>query len=145
MGHYSHVLNAGSGTTSSQSRARPRRLRMLDISIMAMRAEVVTIAFWRAVIAECLATLLLLLFGCLATLTCPGPRDANAHTLLVALCFGLTMASLVQSFQHISGAHLNPVVSLVQVMTCKVTPLRALMYALAQTGGAVAGASILHG
>ncbi|XP_076437656.1 uncharacterized protein LOC143276885 [Babylonia areolata] len=176
MGHYSHVLTAGTGTggttgtgsgigtgtgftSSSSTRAQPRRLRLLDVSVMAMRAEVVTIAFWRAVIAECLASLLLVLFGCLATLACPhspaphapSPASvvshdpADARTLVVALCFGLTVASLVQSFQHISGAHLNPVVSLVQVLTCKVTPLRALLYALAQCAGAVAGASILHG
>ena len=140
MGQYSHV-QSGAGSTSRP----PGRLRLLDVTVMAMRAEVATIAFWRAVTAECLASLLHVLFGCLATLTCPGPREPNAHNLMVALCFGLTVASLVQCFQHISGAHLNPVVSLVQAVTCKVTPLRALFYALAQTGGAVAGASILHG
>lgn len=138
MGEYSHVHG---GCLS----VPPKRLRLLDVSIMAMRAEIATIAFWRAVIAECLASLLHVLFGCLATLTCPGYVDASARTLLISLCFGLTVATLVQCFQHISGAHLNPVVSLVQALTCKVTPLRAFLFALAHTGGAVAGAAILHG
>lgn len=138
MGHYSYV------TSGSVSRP-PGRLRLFDVTVMAMRAEVSTIAFWRAVIAECLASLLHVLFGCLATLRCPGYVDAGASTLLVALCFGCTVATLVQCFHHISGCHLNPVVSLVQAVTCKVTPLRALLFALAQIGGAVAGAAILHG
>jgi glycerol uptake facilitator-like aquaporin len=51
----------------------------------------------------------------------------------------------VQGFHHISGAHLNPVISLVQAVTCKVTPLRAALYVIAQSGGAIAGAAILHG
>ncbi|PVD32170.1 hypothetical protein C0Q70_07599 [Pomacea canaliculata] len=138
MGHYSHVHNGSSPRP-------PGRLRTYDVTVMAMRAEVATIAFWRAVIAECLASLLYILFGCLATLTCTKHLDSSAHTLMVSLCFGLTVGTLVQCFQHISGAHLNPVVSLVHAVTCKVTPLRALLYAVAQTGGAVAGAAILHG
>ena len=168
MGQYSHVQNGtttGTTTTATtattttattmttspppepagQRRRRRRPLRLVDVTLMAMRAEVATIAFWRAVTAECLASLLHVLFGCLATLTCPGPREPAASSLGVALCFGLTVAALVTCFRHVSGAHLNPVVSLVQALTCKVTPLRALFYALAQTGGAVAGASILHG
>ena len=145
MGQYSHVQSGTGNTGNTTSSRPPGRLRLFDVTVMAMRAELATIAFWRAVTAECLASLLHVLFGCLATLTCPGPREPSAHNMAVALCFGLTVASLVQCFQHISGAHLNPVISLVQAVTCKVTPLRALFYALAQTGGAVAGASILHG
>ncbi|ESO90935.1 hypothetical protein LOTGIDRAFT_145722 [Lottia gigantea] len=110
-----------------------------------MRVEIRTIEFWRAVISECLGTMLYVLLGCSSTLSCGTTMDPTNQIVLVSLCFGFTLATLVQCFGHISGAHFNPVVSLAMVLTCKVTPLRGIMYSIAQCGGSVAGAALLYG
>ena len=44
-----------------------------------------------------------------------------------------------------SGAHLNPAVSLSAAIIHRVSPLRAGAYILAQSGGAIAGASVVLG
>lgn len=73
-----------------------------------------------------------------------GSSDAQAY-LIIALSFGLIMATLVQCFGHISGAHFNPVTTVAMALTCKITPLRGFFYAVAQLGGGIAGAALLYG
>lgn len=40
---------------------------------------------------------------------------------------------------------MNPAISLGATITCKISPLRALVYTLAQCGGGIAGAALLYG
>lgn len=43
------------------------------------------------------------------------------------------------------GAHINPAVTIACFFTRLITPLRTTMYVLAQLGGGIAGAALLHG
>ncbi|XP_067666759.1 aquaporin AQPAe.a-like [Haliotis asinina] len=138
-GQYSHVHN-GQPVTRNY-----RQLRLCEVANMVMKAEIKTIEFWRAVISECLGSMFYVLLGCSATLFCENFRDYRYDILLVSFSFGFTMATLVQCFGHISGAHFNPVVSLAMTITCKVTPLRGILYCIAQCGGGIAGAAVLYG
>ncbi|KAG7265091.1 hypothetical protein CRUP_033662, partial [Coryphaenoides rupestris] len=109
--------------------------------------------FWRAVSGEFLATLIFVLVGLGSTInwgaagsgaggTDPSPPPP-ANLLLISLCFGLTIATMVQCFGHISGGHINPAVTAAMLVTRKISLAKALFYVLAQCLGAVVGAGIL--
>lgn len=152
MASYTHVRSASSVPLPKRV---CRKLRLCEVTVAAMKVEIRRIDFWRAVISECLGMLLYVLLGCSSTMTCDvqyavrhGVGDDlrnDARYVLVALCFGLNAMALTQCFSHISEAHLNPVVSLTMAVTCKITPLRALLYIVAQLGGGIAGAAVLYG
>ena len=72
-------------------------------------------------------------------------REDPPGELKVALAFGLAAATLVQCVGHISGAHLNPAVTIAMLVTRNVTVLRAVCYSLAQLIGGIVGAGILYG
>lgn len=99
-------------------------------------------AFWRAVLAEFLGSLLYTLLGLGASLRwAPGPPSV----LGAALAFGLAQATLVQTLGNVSGGHVNPAITLALVMASQLSLLRALGYLLAQLLGALAGAGVLYG
>nr|XP_025040235.1 aquaporin-2 [Pelodiscus sinensis] len=103
--------------------------------------ELRSAAFARAVFAEFLATLLFIFFGLGSALSWPpAPPDA----LQVSLAFGLAVATLVQAVGHVSGAHLNPAVTVACLLGSHLSFLRAVFYVAAQLLGAVAGAALLH-
>lgn len=70
---------------------------------------------------------------------------AVAQELKVALAFALAIATLAQSLGHISGAHLNPAVTLGLLVSCQISLLRCICYILAQMLGAVAASAIVNG
>ncbi|NXV24264.1 MIP protein, partial [Cepphus grylle] len=99
-------------------------------------------AFWRAVLAEFLGSLLYALLGLGASLRwAPGPPSVLGS----ALAFGLAQATLVQVLGHVSGGHVNPAITLAFLMASQVSLARALGYMLAQLLGALAGAGVLYG
>jgi len=107
-----------------------------------MMWELRSVAFTRAVFAEFLATLVFILFGLGSALNWP---SASAPSILqIALAFGLAISTLVQALGHISGAHINPAVTVACLIGSQVSFLRAVFYVVAQLLGAVAGAAILH-
>lgn len=61
----------------------------------------------------------------------------------VAVAFGLTVAVLVYALGHISGAHLNPAVSVGFAIGRHLPWSRVATYALAQTLGGVGGAAFV--
>lgn len=63
----------------------------------------------------------------------------------VSLAFGLSIATMAQSVGHISGAHLNPAVTLGLLLSCQISVLRAFMYIIAQCVGAIVATAILSG
>ncbi|CAB1324055.1 unnamed protein product [Coregonus sp. 'balchen'] len=65
--------------------------------------------------------------------------------VLISLCFGLSIATLVKCFGHISGAHINPAVTAAMVVTRRLSLAKAVFYLLAQRLGAVVGAAVLYG
>lgn len=108
-----------------------------------LRAEIRSLELWRAVIGECLATFFYVFLVCGAHVSWPG--FAEPSVLGIALTAGAAAATLVQCYGHISGAHMNPAVTLATFATRKVSSLRTLLYVTAQCGGAIAGAALLYG
>ncbi|XP_076349591.1 aquaporin AQPAe.a-like [Tachypleus tridentatus] len=108
-----------------------------------MNEEIRTLEFWRSIIAECLATFFYVFLLCGAHVSWPNVEHTNV--LVKAFTSGLTIATLVQCFGHISGAHVNPAVTFSMFLTQKITPLRAILYITSQCGGAIAGAALLYG
>uniref|UniRef100_A0A8D0C0H6 Aquaporin-5 n=1 Tax=Salvator merianae TaxID=96440 RepID=A0A8D0C0H6_SALMN len=106
-----------------------------------MKNEAFSMAFFRAVVAEFLATMIFVFLGIGSALNWP---SALPGTLQISLAFGLAIATLVQSVGHISGAHINPAVTVALVVAQKISLLRALAYIVAQLLGAVAGAGAIY-
>jgi MIP family channel proteins len=97
----------------------------------------------RAAVAELVGTFILVYAGTtvavLATLEVPvigTPFDS----LAVPLAFGLTLAALVAALGHVSGAHLNPAVTLGLAATRKFPWNYVPTYVVAQLLGAILGA-----
>lgn len=71
--------------------------------------------------------------------------DDLAVTLLAnALATGAILVVLIASLAPISGAHFNPVVSLIVAVRGELRPLDAVCYAIAQIAGAVVAVVIAH-
>lgn len=107
-------------------------------------SEIKSWSFWRAVLAEFLGMIIFIFMGLSAAVG--DPNDLNLdREIKVAFAFGLAIATLAECIGHISGAHLNPAVTLGLVTSCRISILRALFYMLAQMLGAVVGSAIVYG
>ncbi|XP_056148789.1 aquaporin-4 [Lampris incognitus] len=102
--------------------------------------------FWRAVSGEYLATLVFVLLSLGSTVNWAAGQEQPppADLVLISLCFGLSIATMVQCFGHISGGHINPAVTVAMVVTRKLSLAKSVFYILAQCLGAVTGAGILY-
>lgn len=107
--------------------------------------------FWRAVVAEFLAMTLFVFISIGSALGFNYPlknnqtSGATQDNVKVSLAFGLSIATLAQSVGHVSGAHLNPAVTLGLLLSCQISILRAVMYIIAQCVGAIVATAILSG
>jgi MIP family channel proteins len=61
----------------------------------------------------------------------------------VSLAFGLVIMVMIYATGHLSGAHLNPAVTLAFTLTRHFPPREALAYMAAQIAGAIAAAALL--
>ncbi|CAB1317426.1 unnamed protein product [Coregonus sp. 'balchen'] len=102
--------------------------------------------FWRAVSAEYLATLIFILLSLGSTINWAAESDnpPPADLVLISLCFGLAIATMVQCFGHISGSHINPAVTAAMVVTRKLSLAKGVFYLAAQCLGAITGAGLLY-
>lgn len=98
-------------------------------------------SFSRGILAEFLGTLLFVFFGLGSALSWP---SALPTILQVSLAFGLAIGTLVQTIGHVSGAHLNPAVTLAFLVGSQISVLKCVFYILSQMLGAVAGAGLLY-
>ncbi|WP_431962813.1 aquaporin [Nocardia sp. bgisy134] len=89
--------------------------------------------------AEALGTFILVMVG-VGTLVLAGER---VGALGVALAFGLTLMFLVYAIGPISGCHVNPAVTLGQLIMGRLTPISAGGYAIAQLIGAFLAGLVL--
>lgn len=113
--------------------------------IMAAFKGIWTKAFWRAVSGEFLATLIFVFISLGSTINWTSDKEnpPPADLVLISLCFGLTIATMVQCFAHISGGHINPAVTAAMLVTRKLSLAKALFYITAQCLGAITGTGIL--
>ncbi|KAG9491803.1 hypothetical protein GDO78_000354 [Eleutherodactylus coqui] len=103
--------------------------------------EMCTGPFTRAFAGELIGTLIFVLFGLGSTLNWP---SALPTVLQIAFTFGLGIGTIVQTLGHISGAHLNPAVTVAFLVSSQISLFRAVCYICAQLLGAVIGAGLLY-
>ena len=94
-------------------------------------------------IAELVATFALVFAGCGAIII-----DTTSHGQVthvgVAITFGLVIAAMIYATGHISGAHINPAVTLAFALTRHFPLVRVPLYWLAQLAGALLAALLLR-
>jgi MIP family channel proteins len=90
----------------------------------------------RDYLAEFIATFALVFIGA-------GAVVAGANTLGVALAHGFVLMSMIYAIGHISGGHINPVVTVAMWLSRKIGNLKALGYVIAQLAGGIGAAYLL--
>lgn len=96
----------------------------------------------RRALAEGLAAFALVFAGCGAIVTDSVSGGALGATG-VAAAFGLIIMVMVYATGHLSGAHINPAVTIAFALTKHFPARDAVAYVLAQLAGAGAGAAVL--
>src|SRR5438132_6679774 len=91
----------------------------------------------RRALAEGLAAFALVFAGCGAIVT-NSVYGGTLGTVGVALVFGLVIMAMVYATGHLSGAHINPAVTLAFTLTRHFPPREAAAYIGAQLAGALA-------
>ncbi|MGK5531955.1 MIP/aquaporin family protein [Streptomyces sp. URMC 129] len=89
--------------------------------------------------AEAIGTLVLVFFGVGSAVL----AGEYIGTLGIALCFAFTLLALAHVFGPLSGAHVNPAVTLGTLLAGRMDPRTAGLYWAAQFAGAVVGAALL--
>ena len=96
----------------------------------------------RGAAAEALAAFALVFAGC-GAIVANARFDGALGTVGVALAFGLVIMVMVYATGHLSGAHINPAVTLAFTLTRHFPGRDAVAYVGAQLAGATAGALVL--
>jgi glycerol uptake facilitator protein len=92
---------------------------------------------------ECLGTFLLVFFGC-GSVAAAVLTGAQVGIFQVAIVWGLGIATAIYLTGSLSGAHLNPAVTLALVASGRFSGRRAPLHLAAQFLGAFIAAGVLH-
>jgi len=104
-------------------------------------------------LTEFLATLLFVYIGCGACISTYFTEKLDmrsitgvdtARLLVIAFAHGFAILLLVFATIHISGGHINPVVSLAMIVTRNIKPMKGVYYILCQFSGGITGAFLLR-
>lgn len=94
-------------------------------------------------VAEFLGTFWLVFGGCGSALFACNFPDAGIGFVGVSLAFGLTVLTAAYSLGNISGAHLNPAVTIGALVAGRIKLNEVFSYIISQIAGAIAAASLL--
>ena len=96
-------------------------------------------------VAEFFGTLLLILLGggVNAAVSLKKSKSENGGWLMIAIGWGLAVMLAIYAVGNISGAHLNPAVTIALAINGSFTPDLILGYILAQFAGAIVGATLV--
>jgi aquaporin NIP len=100
------------------------------------------IELWRRAAAEGLAAFALVFAGC-GAIVADARYDGALGTVGVGLVFGLVIMAMIYATGHLSGAHINPAVTIAFTVTRHFAVRDAIAYVGAQLAGATAGALAL--
>lgn len=95
-------------------------------------------------IAEILGTAILVFFGCGAAVIAGADGTTGIGLTGISLAFGLAIVAAAYGLGPISGAHLNPAVSLGAFLAGRMTSTSMISYMIAQVIGATLGALVLY-
>jgi len=96
----------------------------------------------RRAAAECIGAFALVFAGCGAIVT-EAQHPGSLGAVGIAIVFGLVVMAMVYATGHLSGAHLNPAVTIAFVLTRHFPRGEAAAYLLAQCAGGLLGAGLL--
>jgi aquaporin Z len=94
--------------------------------------------------AELIGTLWLVLGGCGSAVLAAGFPGLGIGFLGVALAFGLTVLTMAYAVGHVSGAHLNPAVTVGLWAGRRLPASDVGPYVAAQVAGGILGAAVLY-
>jgi aquaporin Z len=98
----------------------------------------------RRLVAEFIGTLWLVLGGCGSAVLAAAFPGLGIGFVGVALAFGLTVLTMAYAIGHVSGAHLNPAVTVGLCVGGRFPARDVIPYIVAQVLGAIGGAAILY-
>ena len=98
----------------------------------------------KKLLAEFIGTFWLVLGGCGSAVLAATFPNVGIGLLGVSLAFGLTVVTSAYSLGHISGAHLNPAVSIGLFIAGRFDGKDLVGYIIAQIAGGLAAAGILY-
>ena len=101
-----------------------------------------SLELWRRAAAEGLAAFALVFAGCGAVVA-NAAYDGSLGVVGIAIVFGLVIMVMVYAIGHLSGAHINPAVTVAFALTRHFPAREAAAYIGAQVTGAVLGALTL--
>src|SRR5215210_1323496 len=96
----------------------------------------------RRAAAEGIAAFALVFAGC-GAIVADARYGGALGSVGVAIVFGLIIMVMVYATGHLSGAHINPAVTVAFTLTRHFPPRDALAYVGAQVAGAIVGALVL--
>lgn len=95
-------------------------------------------------LAEFIGTFWLVFGGCGSALLAAGFPNVGISLVGVSLAFGLTVVTIAYSLGHISGAHLNPAVTIGLWMGGRFESKGVLPYIISQVAGGILAATVLY-
>lgn len=95
-------------------------------------------------LAEFIGTFWLVLGGCGSAMLAAGFPNVGIGLLGVSFAFGLTVLTIAYSLGHISGAHLNPAVTVGLWAGGRISSKEILPYVVSQVAGGIAAAAVLY-
>lgn len=95
-------------------------------------------------VAEFLGTFWLVLGGCGSAMLAANFPQLGIGFVGVSLAFGLTVLTIAYSMGHISGAHLNPAVTIGLWVGGRISAKEIIPYVISQILGGIAAAAVLY-